>query len=69
MGQTGYLSLMDDAGYLRSDLRLQDNDLRAKLAEKLAKQDDDDIVVSYNFYKMWVNSNKILLCLSPDWTR
>lgn len=52
MGQTGYLSLMDDAGYLRSDLRLQDNDLRAKLAEKLAKQDDDDIVVSYNFYKM-----------------
>lgn len=45
MGSTGYLSLMNDKGLLRSDLCVQNDDLKAKIAEALEKQDDDNIAV------------------------
>ena len=46
MGRDGDLSLMDDAGCLRHDIRVDDVEMRKNIADKLAKQDDKDVMVS-----------------------
>jgi len=54
MGRTGFLSLMDDKGLLRADLQVQDAEMRAKLTEALAKQEDDNVTVSLNILHIMI---------------
>ncbi|XP_045162328.2 eukaryotic translation initiation factor 5A-1-like [Mercenaria mercenaria] len=46
MGREGVLALMDDAGFVRHDIQATDDDMKKNIADKLAKQDDQDVLVT-----------------------
>lgn len=46
MGRDGILALMDDGGYVRHDISVDDVDMRKNIADKLAKQEDQDVMVT-----------------------
>ncbi|XP_060589896.1 eukaryotic translation initiation factor 5A-like [Ruditapes philippinarum] len=46
MGRDGILALMDDGGYVRHDISVDDVDIRKNIADKLAKQEDQDVMVT-----------------------
>lgn len=46
MGHEGSLALMDDAGLVRHDLDVADDDMKKNIHEKLAKQDDQNVMVT-----------------------
>ncbi|XP_052270707.1 eukaryotic translation initiation factor 5A-1-like isoform X2 [Dreissena polymorpha] len=49
INDAGYMTLIDDAGNTRQDLRAQDDDMRESIAQKLAKQQDTDVLVMQYF--------------------